>query len=85
MNYKHVIHLAMVAHSYYFISVCGIRINYPLHDGSCIMTFKESDELGLPRRVGELKEVNCKACQRTWIYKAKLKHLIVPVLMKGKT
>jgi hypothetical protein len=48
------------------------------------MTFKESDELGLPRRVGELKEVNCKACQRTWIYKAKLKHLIVPILIGEK-
>lgn len=81
---KHVIHLAKVAHSYYFISVCGIRINYPLQDGHPIFSFEQCDKENILRRVGDLKEVNCKACQKTFIYVQKLKDMIVPILI-GET
>ncbi len=79
--YKHVIHFAKTAHLHYFISVCGIRLNYPIVEGALIITYEQCDEEGIPRKVGTLQETTCKACQRTWIYKQKLKNLIVPKLM----
>jgi len=84
VNYKHVVHLARKARSYYFVSACGTWINYPLLDGHPILSYTECDEEGIPRRVGNLKEVNCKACQRTFIYKQQLKQMIVPVLIGDK-
>jgi hypothetical protein len=73
-------HLTKTAHSDYFVTACGVYIDF-IPTEHIITTYEEADKQNTPRRVGGLKEVNCKACQNTFLYKSKIKEATVKRLL----
>lgn len=70
-----VLHLAKVAHIKFHRSACGKVLPYPTGE-FFILSHDEARRQGYPRRVGELHEVTCKLCKKTWLYQSEIARAI---------
>lgn len=76
-----VLHLAKAAFIKSHRSACGRVLPYPTGE-FFILSHYEARKQGYPRRVGELQEVTCKACKKTWLYQSKIARAISDRLKK---
>lgn len=73
---KPILHLAVTAMVKHHRSACGKLIPYPAGD-VFLLSHKEARKQGIPRRVGEINEVNCRACQKTSIFREQVKQAAI--------